>query len=68
VLFSAKSAACSSVKGMNREEAYEVVQSCAHQAWNQPQGDFHDLITKILVLLGYCLLTKLRLALIRSNI
>ena len=32
-------------KGMSREEAYSTVQSCAHQAWNQPQGNFHDLIT-----------------------
>lgn len=33
-------------KGMSREDAYTVVQSCAHQAWNQPQGDFQDLISK----------------------
>jgi adenylosuccinate lyase len=33
-------------KGMRREEAYEVVQSCAHQAWNKPEGDFHALIAK----------------------
>jgi len=33
-------------KGMNREEAYAAVQSCAHQAWNQPEGNFHDLISK----------------------
>jgi len=33
-------------KGMGREEAYSVVQSCAHQAWNQPEGNFHDLITQ----------------------
>ncbi|NEP41098.1 MAG: adenylosuccinate lyase [Okeania sp. SIO2H7] len=33
-------------KGMSREEAYSVVQSCAHQAWNKSNGDFHDLITK----------------------
>ena len=33
-------------KGMIREEAYAVVQMNAHQAWNQPQGDFHELITK----------------------
>ncbi len=31
-------------KGMIREDAYKVVQSCAHQAWNQPQGNFHQLI------------------------
>lgn len=33
-------------KGMSREEAYAVVQACAHQAWNQPEGDFRDLVTK----------------------
>lgn len=33
-------------KGINREEAYAIVQSCAHQAWNQPDGNFHDLIAK----------------------
>ncbi len=33
-------------KGMSREEAYSIVQSCAHQAWNQPDGNFHDLIAK----------------------
>jgi adenylosuccinate lyase len=31
-------------KGMLREEAYAVVQSCAHTAWNQPDGDFRALI------------------------
>jgi adenylosuccinate lyase len=33
-------------KGMSREEAYAVVQSCAHQAWNKPEGNFHDLVSK----------------------
>ncbi|MEW5857115.1 MAG: adenylosuccinate lyase [Cyanobacteriota bacterium] len=33
-------------KGLSREEAYAIVQSCAHQAWNQPDGNFHDLIAK----------------------
>ncbi|MFW6359022.1 MAG: adenylosuccinate lyase [Chroococcales cyanobacterium] len=33
-------------KGMSREEAYRVVQSCAHEAWNKPSGDFHNLITQ----------------------
>ncbi|NEN91500.1 MAG: adenylosuccinate lyase [Okeania sp. SIO3H1] len=33
-------------KGMIREDAYQVVQSCAHQAWNQPNGNFQDLICK----------------------
>jgi adenylosuccinate lyase len=31
-------------KGMLREDAYKVVQSCAHQAWNQPNGNFRALI------------------------
>lgn len=33
-------------KGMVREEAYRIVQSCAHEAWNKPEGNFHDLIAK----------------------
>lgn len=33
-------------KGMIREDAYHIVQSCAHQAWNQPNGNFQDLIGK----------------------
>jgi adenylosuccinate lyase len=33
-------------KGVSREEAYAIVQSCAHQAWNKPGGNFHDLIVK----------------------
>lgn len=28
-------------KGIAREEAYAIVQSLAHEAWNQPNGDFH---------------------------
>ncbi len=31
-------------KGISREEAYKIVQGCAHQAWNQPNGDFRALI------------------------
>jgi adenylosuccinate lyase len=31
-------------KGLSREEAYAVVQSCAHTAWNTSTGDFHALI------------------------
>lgn len=31
-------------KGLSREEAYAIVQSCAHQAWNQPEGNFQALI------------------------
>ncbi|MES1025585.1 adenylosuccinate lyase [Gloeocapsa sp. BRSZ] len=44
VIFSQKVLLALVDKGMSREEAYAVVQSCAHQAWNQPQGDFHNLI------------------------
>ncbi|WP_254173044.1 adenylosuccinate lyase [Planktothrix pseudagardhii] len=31
-------------KGISREEAYRIVQSCAHTAWNQTNGDFQALI------------------------
>jgi adenylosuccinate lyase len=31
---------------MSREDAYAIVQSCAHQAWNKPEGNFHALITQ----------------------
>jgi adenylosuccinate lyase len=31
-------------KGMNREDAYRIVQGCAHQAWNTEGGDFQALI------------------------
>ena len=33
-------------KGMSREDAYSTVQSCAHEAWNRPEGNFHELIAK----------------------
>jgi adenylosuccinate lyase len=32
-------------KGVAREEAYTIVQSCAHTAWNTQDGDFRHLIT-----------------------
>ncbi|NEQ43170.1 MAG: adenylosuccinate lyase [Leptolyngbya sp. SIOISBB] len=32
-------------KGLKREEAYEIVQSLAHQAWNTEGGDFRALVT-----------------------
>jgi adenylosuccinate lyase len=32
-------------KGLGREEAYAIVQSCAHTAWNTTGGDFRSLIT-----------------------
>jgi adenylosuccinate lyase len=31
-------------KGISREEAYQIVQSCAHTAWNKTDGDFQALI------------------------
>ncbi len=31
-------------KGMSRENAYQVVQSCAHEAWNKSEGNFRELI------------------------
>ena len=33
-------------KGMNREEAYKIVQESAHTAWNKKDGNFHDLIAR----------------------
>lgn len=33
-------------KDMSREDAYTVVQSCAHQAWNTEDGDFRALISQ----------------------
>lgn len=33
-------------KGMNREEAYQIVQSCAHEAWNKTEGNFRNLIAQ----------------------
>jgi adenylosuccinate lyase len=32
-------------KGLAREDAYAIVQSCAHTAWNKPGGDFRALIS-----------------------
>ncbi len=33
-------------KGMSREDAYRVVQGCAHSAWNKLDGDFRALISQ----------------------
>ena len=46
VIFSQKVLLALVAKGMNREEAYSVVQGCAHQAWNKPEGDFRQLINQ----------------------
>ncbi|ELR97925.1 adenylosuccinate lyase [Gloeocapsa sp. PCC 73106] len=32
--------------GLNREEAYNIVQSSAHEAWNQTDGNFRGLIAQ----------------------
>ncbi len=32
-------------KGLNREDAYAIVQSNAHGAWNKPDGDFRKAVT-----------------------
>ncbi len=32
-------------KGLPREESYAIVQSCAHQAWNQEGGNFRQLVS-----------------------
>ncbi|MBP0009432.1 MULTISPECIES: adenylosuccinate lyase [unclassified Roseofilum] len=33
-------------KGLQREEAYKIVQESAHQVWNNPEGDFRTLISQ----------------------
>jgi adenylosuccinate lyase len=33
-------------RGMSREAAYAIVQSSAHAAWNQPDGDFRALLSQ----------------------
>ncbi|PSF32117.1 adenylosuccinate lyase [Aphanothece hegewaldii CCALA 016] len=45
VIFSQKVLLTLVEKGLSREDAYKIVQSCAHQAWNTPNGNFHDLIS-----------------------
>jgi adenylosuccinate lyase len=32
-------------KGVSREDAYRIVQSNAHQAWNRADGDFRALVS-----------------------
>ena len=46
VVFSQKVLLALIEKGMKREEAYKIVQESAHAAWNKPEGNFHDLISK----------------------
>lgn len=33
-------------KGLSREDAYAIVQSCAHQAWNREDGNFRQLLSE----------------------
>ena len=46
VIFSQKVLLALVGKGLNREEAYRIVQSSAHQAWNVEGGDFRQLIAR----------------------
>ncbi|MBD1913279.1 MULTISPECIES: adenylosuccinate lyase [unclassified Leptolyngbya] len=46
VIFSQKVLLALVGKGLSREEAYSIVQSNAHAAWNRPEGDFRALISK----------------------
>ncbi|WGV24850.1 adenylosuccinate lyase [Halotia branconii] len=46
VVFSQKVLLALVEKGSSREEAYTIVQENAHAAWNKPEGDFHNLISK----------------------
>jgi adenylosuccinate lyase len=32
-------------KGLSRDQAYSIVQDCAHRAWNQEGGDFRQFIS-----------------------
>ncbi|GFE71641.1 adenylosuccinate lyase [Chroococcus sp. FPU101] len=45
VIFSQKVLLTLVEKGLAREEAYKIVQSCAHQAWNTTNGNFYHLIS-----------------------
>jgi len=44
VIFSQKVLLALVEKGASREDAYRIVQGCAHKAWNKEDGNFHDLI------------------------
>jgi adenylosuccinate lyase len=46
VIFSQRVLLALVAKGLNREEAYRIVQGCAHQAWNNTEsGNFRTLIS-----------------------
>ncbi|NJN76050.1 MAG: adenylosuccinate lyase [Synechococcaceae cyanobacterium RL_1_2] len=44
VIFSQKVLLALVGKGVGREDAYKIVQTLAHQAWNRPGGDFQALV------------------------
>ncbi|MEI1374939.1 adenylosuccinate lyase [Nostoc sp. UHCC 0926] len=46
VVFSQKVLLALIDKGSSREDAYAIVQENAHAAWNKPEGNFQDLISK----------------------
>jgi adenylosuccinate lyase len=46
VIFSQKVLLALVEKGTTREEAYQIVQSCAHDAWNKSEGDFRAAIER----------------------
>ncbi len=46
VVFSQKVLLALIDKGSSREEAYAIVQESAHAAWNKPEGNFQNLISK----------------------
>lgn len=46
VVFSQKVLLALVAKGLSREASYAIVQGSAHQAWNQPDGDFRGLIAQ----------------------
>jgi len=45
VIFSQRVMLAMVEKGTNREDAYAIVQSLAHQAWNRPEGNFQQLVS-----------------------
>jgi adenylosuccinate lyase len=46
VVFSQKVMLTLVEKGISREDAYAIVQQNAHTAWNKPEGNFRELISK----------------------
>jgi adenylosuccinate lyase len=46
VIFSQRVLLSLIAKGLSREDAYKIVQSAAHQAWNRLDGNFYDLIVQ----------------------